>query len=134
MDCKDTNTFMWKIVQSPEFGIWFTSSDELDENAREDIVALVRVLQNIGPVLGRPYVDSVQGSRISNLKELRVQSKGRPFRIFFAFDKKQRAILLIGGNKSRDARFYKRMIPVAEEIYDNFLKRIQDGADDYMQK
>ena len=89
MDCKDTNTFMWKIVQSPEFGIWFTSSDELDENAREDIVALVRVLQNIGPVLGRPYVDSVQGSRLSNLKELRVQSKGRPFRIFFAFDKKQ---------------------------------------------
>jgi len=75
----------------------------------------------MGPKLGRPYVDSVQGSRHSNLKELRIQSKGRPIRIFFIFDKKRRAVLLVGGNKAGDRRFYDQMVPKADKIFDDFL-------------
>jgi hypothetical protein len=90
---------LWEIVQTPEFGFWFSKSKELDESAREDIYAVLRVLKQTGPKLGRPYVDSVQGSRHSNLKELRIQSKGRPFRVIFVFDKRRRAVLLLGETK-----------------------------------
>jgi hypothetical protein len=113
---------LWDIVQTPQFGLWFSESKELDEPAREDIYAVLRVLKQTGPKLGRPYVDSVEGSRHSNLKELRVQSKGRPFRVIFAFDKQRRAVLLIGGNKARNKRFYDQMIPLADQIFDDFLK------------
>jgi hypothetical protein len=113
---------LWEIIQTPEFGLWFKESKELDESAREDIYAVLRVLERTGPRLGRPYVDSLEGGRHSNLKELRIQSKGRPFRIIFAFDKKRRAVLLIGGNKAGNKRFYERMIPLADQIFDDFLK------------
>ena len=73
---------MWKILQTNQFGEWFTSSDNVDEDARVSIYAVMEVLKSMGPNLGRPYVDSVKGSRHENMKELRVQSKGRPFRIF----------------------------------------------------
>jgi len=78
----------------------------------------MEVLKRIGPNLGRPYVDSVKGSRHENMKELRVKSKGRPFRIFFTFDPFRQAILLIGGNKTGVKRFYTRMIPIADTLYE----------------
>lgn len=56
------------------------------------------------------------------MKELRVQSKGRPFRIFFAFDPERQAVFLIGGNKQGDKRFYKRMIAKADDLYDEYLE------------
>ena len=117
---------MWDIRQTPEFGKWFRNASELDKVAREDIYAVIRVLQEIGPQLGRPYVDSLSGSRHSNMKELRIQSKGRPFRIFFAFDPGRHAVLLIGGNKSNDTRFYRRMIPVADDIYNQYLADLEE--------
>ena len=117
---------MWEIVQTPEFGFWFSKSKELDESAREDIYAVLRVLKQTGPKLGRPYVDSVQGSRHSNLKELKIQSKGRPFRVIFVFDKRRRAVLLIGGNKARNKRFYDQMIPLADQIFDDFVERQEE--------
>ncbi len=113
---------MWKILQTNQFGEWFTSSDNVDEDARVSIYAVMEVLKRTGPNLGRPYVDSVKGSRHENMKELRVQSKGRPFRIFFAFDPLRRAVLLIGGNKTGDKRFYARMIPIADMLYDDYLQ------------
>jgi hypothetical protein len=58
------------------------------------------------------------------MKELRIQSKGRPYRVFFAFDPRRRAILLTGGNKSGNRRFYKEMIPIADKIYDQYLADI----------
>ena len=113
---------MWKILQTNQFGEWFTSSDNVDEDARVSIYAVMEVLKSMGPNLGRPYVDSVKGSRHENMKELRVQSKGRPFRIFFAFDPFRQAVLLIGGNKTGDKRFYTRMIPIADTLYDLYLQ------------
>ena len=87
----------------------------------------MEVLKRMGPNLGRPYVDSVKRSRHENMKELRVQSKGRPFRIFFAFDPLRRAVLLIGGNKTGDKRFYARMIPIADMLYDDYLQDLGEG-------
>jgi hypothetical protein len=56
------------------------------------------------------------------MKELRVQSEGRPFRIFFAFDPSRNALLLIGGNKEGNKRFYKEMIPIADKLFDEYLE------------
>ncbi len=68
---------MWKILQTNQFSEWFTSSDIVDEDASVSIYPVMKVLKSLGPNLGRPYVDSVKGSRYENMKELRVQSKGR---------------------------------------------------------
>jgi hypothetical protein len=80
------------------------------------------MLKELGPSLGRPYVDTIENSKHKNMKELRVQNKKRIFRIFFAFNLDRNAILLIGGDKRGDKRFYQRMIPIADEIYDRYLK------------
>lgn len=76
-------------------------------------------------MLGRPYADTVKGSRHANMKELRTQSLGRPLRTFFAFDPRRAAILLIGGDKTGDKRFYDRMIPVADRLYDEHVARLR---------
>jgi len=118
---------MWIVEASDEFLSWLVSG-QVDAAADEDIRAALIVLREMGPKLGRPLVDTLKGSRLPNLKELRVQSKGRPFRIFFAFDPARSAILLIGGNKQGDKRFYQRMIPVAEKIYRRHLQDLPHGT------
>jgi hypothetical protein len=60
------------------------------------------------------------------MKEQRTQCKGRPLRTFFAFDPRRSAILLIGGDKTGDGRFYERMIPLADELYDDYLKELRE--------
>ena len=110
----------WSAIETGEFGAWF---DSLDDAAKEDVVVKVEVLCSLGPTLGRPLVDTLKGSRHRKLKELRVVSRGRPFRIFFAFDQKRRAVLLVGGNKEGDKGFYRRMIPLADNLLDGYLTR-----------
>lgn len=85
----------------------------------------VKLLRQMGPLLGRPHADTVHGSRHSNMKELRTQHRGRPFRTLFAFDPRRRAILLIGGDKTGDDRFYERMIPLADRLFDEHLERLR---------
>jgi hypothetical protein len=67
-------------------------------------------------------VDTIENSKHKNMKELRVRNKKRLFRLFFAFDPDRNALLIIGGDKRGDKRFYQRMIPIADEIYDRYLK------------
>ncbi len=97
---------------------WFNS---IDEDALEAIYSAIEVLAEIGPTLGRPYVDTIKESRYKNMKELRVQNKRRIFRIFFIFDPIRNAVMLLGGDKRGDKRFYKKMIPIADTIYDRYL-------------
>jgi hypothetical protein len=59
------------------------------------------------------------------MRELRVQSGGRPLRIFYAFDPRRSAILLIGGDKTGDDRFYERMIPIADQLCDAYIAEIK---------
>lgn len=84
------------------------------------------MLQEIGPHLSRPYADTVNGSKFTNMKELRIQSKGDPLRAFFAFDPTRKGVLLCAGNKVGDEkRFYKRMIPLADNEYETHLKNMR---------
>ncbi|MGA9307039.1 MAG: type II toxin-antitoxin system RelE/ParE family toxin [Candidatus Sulfotelmatobacter sp.] len=91
---------------------------------QEDVRASVGVLRRCGPSLGRPHVDSVVGSRYPNMKELRTQHAGRPYRTLFAFDPRRAAVLLIGGDKTGNKRWYEEFVPRADKIYAEHLKEI----------
>ena len=114
---------MWEIEYTEEFGQWW---ETLDADEQESLAASVELLRQLGPQLPRPHADSLKGSRHTNMKELRTQHAGRPIRPFFAFDPRRYAILLIGGDKTGDDRFYDRMIPKADALYDLHLKALQD--------
>ena len=114
---------MWTIIQSEEFLLWY---QELDEPARVSIYEKMLVLKEMGPKLGRPYVDTIKGSKFNNMKELRIQSKKRPFRIFFAFDPNRNAILLTGGNKAGKKKFYEEMIILADDLFSKYLEDINE--------
>ena len=109
---------MWTVVYEQPFEDWFLS---LNIAEKRDILAVVKVLQIEGSRLGRPYVDTLKGSKLKNLKELRVQHQGNPYRILFVFDPKRQAVLLCGGNKTSDKRFYEQMILIAEQSYQCYL-------------
>lgn len=109
---------MWEIEYTDEFGGWWAS---LDEDEQESVAASVELLRQLGPQLPRPHADTLIGSKHSNMKELRTQHQGRPLRTLFAFDPRRMAILLIGGDKTGDNRFYERIIPVADRLYDEHL-------------
>jgi hypothetical protein len=96
------------------------------EQARVDKV--IGYLEEFGHNLGRPHADTVVGSRHANMKELR--PSGSPIRLFFAFDPRRVAILLIGGDKSGDPKFYRRMIPIADDLYDQHLREIAEEDQD----
>jgi hypothetical protein len=93
-------------------------------------LAAIRVLRDRGPALGRPLVDTIEGSRHKNMKELRPGSTGRSeIRVLFAFDLERQAILLVGGDKSGDwSRWYDVNIPVADDRFDAHLA-VRQSAD-----
>lgn len=115
---------MWTVVFEQPFEDWFYS---LTENEKVDILAHIRVLEVHGANLGRPQVDTLKGCKLKNLKELRVQHAGKPYRILFVFDPLRQAVLLCGGNKTGDKRFYDRMIPIAETSYKRYLEDLKNG-------
>jgi hypothetical protein len=113
----------WEIEYTEEFEAWWNS---LDEDEQESLAASVGLLEELGPQLPRPHSDTINGSKHSNMKELRTQHQGRPLRTFYAFDPRRMAILLIGGDKTGDDRFYDRMIPLADKLYDRHLKELKN--------
>jgi hypothetical protein len=98
----------------------------LDEDARVAINAVVLVLERLGPALTRPYADTVKASRHPNMRELRVQHQGRPFRLLYAFDPRRTAIILVGGDKGGNDRWYDVNIPIADKLYDEHLQEIKN--------
>lgn len=113
---------MWLIQTTDIFDVWFDALDDID---KANVLASMIVLREKGPMLSRPYADTVNGSCHSNMKELRIQSKGDPIRAFFAFDPKRRGILLCAGNKTgNDKRFYEEMIPIADREFTAHLKKV----------
>lgn len=99
----------------------------LDESSRAQVVAALEILQEHGPALGRPLVDNISGSRHRNMKELRPGSSGKSeIRILFAFDPIRKAILLVAGDKSGQwQRWYRKNIPIADELYDLHLEQLR---------
>jgi hypothetical protein len=111
---------MWAIDRTEQVLEWI---NDLDEDAKEAIFKSLLILREVGPSLGRPYVDSIKESRHQNMKELRIQNRQRLFRILFAFDPGRNAILLVGGDKRGDKRFYQKMIPLADSLFDEHLDK-----------
>ncbi|MGK7874738.1 MAG: type II toxin-antitoxin system RelE/ParE family toxin [Xenococcaceae cyanobacterium] len=112
----------WDIEYTDEFGDWWKI---LTEDEQDDIASAVKLLEEKGPQLPFPYSSNIKGSKHSHLRELRIQSSGNPLRVFYAFDPRRVAILLIGGDKTGDKRFYDKYIPLAEQLYDEYLAEIK---------
>lgn len=110
---------MWTVIYAKEFDDWLSA---LPEDVQDSVESMIRLLKMEGPQLSRPYADVIHGSPLSNLKELRIQHRGQPYRAFFVFDPQRQAIVLCAGNKQGDKRFYKRMTPLAESIYQRYLQ------------
>ena len=109
----------WEVELTTEFEEWYRSLDQADQ---ERIVAVVQVLRDRGPGLGRPLVDSVKGSAFP-IKELRVGT----VRILFAFDPRRVAVLLTGGDKQHKwQRWYRTAIPEADRLYTKHLDTLED--------
>ncbi|MBT0722490.1 type II toxin-antitoxin system RelE/ParE family toxin [Rosenbergiella collisarenosi] len=115
---------MWEVITTDVFDEWFLAQEE---SLREDVLAAIGVLEEMGPQLGRPYVDTLKGSDIPNMKELRVQHAGNPIRAFFAFDPIRRAIVLCAGDKTglNEKRFYRDMLRLAENEYRKHLTNLE---------
>jgi len=102
------------------------------ESVRRQLYSLVELLMMFGPQLGRPHVDTLKGSKLSNLKELRFRADEGTWRVAFAFDVKRHAILLVGGDKSGTSqdKFYRNLIEIAERRFDQHervLARKKEG-------
>ena len=95
---------------------------------RREIVAMSRILQDFGPTLGRPQVDTLNGSRHANMKEFRFNADNGVWRVAFAFDPNRQAILLVAGDKSgvSERRFYRELIRKADERFDRHLDRLRE--------
>ncbi len=114
----------WAVEIGGEFEPEF---DGLHEDVQTEILALSRLLQQFGPQLGRPRVDTLNGSRHANMKELRFSAADGEWRVAFAFDTKRRAILLVAGDKSggSEKRFYRELIRKADDRFDAHLARLK---------
>src|SRR4030088_3268477 len=112
----------WNVEYTDEFGAWWNG---LSEGQQEDFAAIVQLLAERGPQLPFPHSSGIEGSKHGHMRELRVQSGGKPLRGFCAFDPRRTAILLIGGDKTGDDRFYKEMIPVADRLYDDHVAELR---------
>ena len=111
---------MWLVTTEDEFDTWF---DSLSEAAQESVLAAIQALKECGPMTGRPLVDTVKGSKFPNMKELIIQYKGAPLRVFFAFNPSRNAVMLCGGNKQGKKRFYVDMIRLADAVLERHLQK-----------
>ena len=114
---------MYEIIFAPQFEDWL---DSLNQDEQDDVLAALVVLRQYGHQLGRPHADTLKDSKLTNLKELRVQHAGKPYRAFYVFDPHRQAVMLCGGDKTGDKRFYRRMIPIAESIYQTYLETLDN--------
>jgi hypothetical protein len=104
----------WRVVVTAEFERWWS---RLSASAQESVSFVVKLLEARGPSLEHPYSSSIHGSRLARLRELRVSHRGRPLRVLYAFDPQRSAVLLVGGDKGSDGRWYRTNVPLAERIY-----------------
>ena len=113
---------MWNVEHTDEFGRWWAA---LPSSRQDDVAAVVVLLMEHGPQLAFPFSSGIAGSRHPHMRELRIQSGGRPIRIFYAFDPRRTAILLLGGDKTGDDRFYERWLRTADALYDDYIDEIR---------
>jgi hypothetical protein len=111
----------WSVEFTDEFEQWWNTLAAVEQDA---VAAAVQLLQEDGPALRRPIADHIKTSRHRNMRELRPMEGY--LRILFAFDPRRTAILLIGGDKANEwAGWYRRMIPIADDLYDKYLAELR---------
>ena len=115
---------MWAVLLHDAFD---AELNDLPEAVQDEVLALMGLLKQFGPALGRPRVDTLKGSRHANMKELRFDAADGVWRVAFAFDPKRQAILLVGGDKSggSEKRFYRQLIKKADARFDEHVTRIE---------
>ncbi|MDP3229629.1 MAG: type II toxin-antitoxin system RelE/ParE family toxin [Acidovorax sp.] len=113
---------MWEVEYTDEFEKWWST---LTEDEQVSLAASVQLLEERGPSLGFPHSSGINGSKHSHLRELRTQHSGNPLRTLYAFDPRRAAILLIGGDKTGDDRWYKTNVPLADQLYDQHLEELR---------
>jgi hypothetical protein len=111
----------WVVLFDEDFDEWLLS---LEPGLQDEIWTHIELLRRMGPQLGRPRVDTVKGSEFPNMKELRVQYAGAPWRILFAFDPHRNAILLVGGTKRGNKRWYEQNIRIADRRFKRHLESL----------
>lgn len=111
-----------EVEYTDEFGNWWAS---LTQAEQESVAATVGLLEMKGPTLPAPYSSGVKGSRHGHMRELRIQHRGRPYRVLYAFDPRRNAILLVGGDKTGNDRWYEEFVPVADRLYDRHLAELR---------
>ena len=112
----------WDVEYTNEFGDWWAG---LSEDEQESLAASVHLLEERGPALSFPHSSGINGSKHSHMRELRTQHDGRPLRTLYAFDPRRSAILLIGGDKTGDGRWYDTNVPIADRLYDQHLGQLR---------
>lgn len=112
----------YEVEYADEFDAWWNS---LTAEEQDSVARGVVLLSQVGVNLGRPYADTVYGSKFPNMKELRIQHQGRPYRVLYAFDPRRTAMLLIGGDKTGNNRWYEEFVPKADAIYAQHLREIE---------
>jgi hypothetical protein len=112
----------WEVEYSDEFGEWW---EGLTEAEQESVAASVGLLELKGPHLPFPYSSGIQRSRHGHMRELRIQHAGGPYRVLYAFDPRRKALLLVGGSKWGDDRWYEKAVPIADRIYDQHLQELK---------
>lgn len=112
----------WEIEGTDAFREWY---DGLSDDDEVLVAIAISALEEVGPALGRPFVDTLKTPLISNLKELR--PRRTTIRILFVFDPRRTAILLLGGDKAGEwDAWYQRMIPVAVRLYSEYLNELRE--------
>lgn len=114
-----------EVEYTTEFEAWWS---RLDLAEQESVAACVGLLEVHGALLGFPHSAQIKGSKYGQMRELRIQHKGEPYRVFYAFDPRRAALLLIGGNKVGDDRFYETMVARADKIYARHLAELAAEA------
>lgn len=112
----------WDVEFTDEFKLWWNS---LTADEQDSVAFGVGLLQAKGPTLARPYADTVYQSAYVNMKELRVQHEGRPYRVLFVFDPRRVGMLLIGGDKTGKPDWYEEYVPKADKIYAQHLQELE---------
>lgn len=115
----------WEVEYTDEFGTWW---ETLTEAEQEDIAAVVELLEQKGPQLPFPHSSGINGSKHAHMRELRIQHAGRPYRVLYAFDPRRMAILLIGGDKTGNDRWYVENVPMADRLYDEHLEALKQES------
>ena len=113
---------MWEVEYTDQFEEWWSS---LNLEEQESVATAVILLQDRGPHLPFPYSSGIQGSKHGHMRELRIQHRGRPLRVLYAFDPRRVALLLIGGEKTGIESWYESFVPIADRIYDQHLSELR---------